>query len=218
MASQPNEDEACPFPLLRRWLQDAEGVVAKNPNAMSLATVGRDGRPAVRLVLLKDVAAEQGYVVFYTNYRSRKGRDLERYPWAAGALYWAELGRQIRIEGRVVRSPDDESDAYFAKRPFQSQLNAWISEQSEPLADDDDLAVRAAVKSQEWGMDSPTDDAPRNAPRPPFWGGYRLWCDRVEFWAEGAGRFHERVEYARNLDFEDGRFQAGPWRRRRLQP
>lgn len=219
MASLPNEDVlGGPFPLLRRWLHEAADAVPKNPNAMALATVGSDGRPAVRMVLLKDVAAEQGYVVFYTNYRSRKARELERYPWASGALYWAELGRQIRLEGRVTRSPDDESDAYFASRPFHSQLNAWISQQSEPLAEGDDLAARAAAKSRELGVPWPAEDAPRDVPRPPFWGGYRLWCDRVELWSEGAGRFHERVEYVRDLNFAAGRFEPGSWRQRRLQP
>ena len=215
----PNDRGDEPFGLVRRWLDEAATAGGRNPNAMSLATVGEDGRPAVRMVLLKDISEAHGYVVFYTNYRSRKGRELERHPWAAAALYWAHLGRQVRLEGRVVRSPDAESDAYFATRPFRSQLNAWISAQSEPLEDGDDLALRADAKAAEFGGDAPHDpDRPRFVPRPPFWGGYRLWCDRVELWSEGAGRFHERTEYTRELDFAPGRIEAGPWRSRRLQP
>ncbi len=214
----PNPGDG-PFGLVRQWLDDAAAAGGRNPNAMSLATVGADGRPAVRMVLLKGLSEAHGYVVFYTNYRSRKGRELDRHPWAAAALYWAPLGRQIRLEGRVVRSPDSESDAYFATRPFRSQLNAWISEQSEPLADGDDLMRRADAKAAELGGTA-QDDAvpPRAVPRPPFWGGYRLWCDRVELWSEGAGRFHERIEYLRELDVAAARIDAGPWRSRRLQP
>jgi len=206
-----------PFALVRRWLDEASSAGGRNPNAMSLATVGEEGRPSVRMVLLKDISETHGYVVFYTNYRSRKGRELERRPWAAAALYWPSLGRQLRLEGRVVRSPDEESDAYFATRPYLSQLNAWVSAQSEPLADGDDLERRAAAKAAELGGTA-TQAPPAGVPRPPFWGGYRLWCDRVELWIEGAGRFHERTEYTRDLDFAANRIDAGPWRSRRLQP
>lgn len=217
-AHMPVDHDAGPFPLVRQWLEDAAARCGRNPNAMSLATVGDGGRPSVRMVLLKDLSVEQGYVVFYTNYRSRKGRELEGRKRAAAALYWAELGRQIRLEGQVVRSPDAESDAYFATRPFRSQLNAWISEQSEPLADGDDLERRADAKATELGVRPSGGTAPRTVPRPPFWGGYRLWCDRVELWTEGAGRFHERIEYTRDLEHGASGLETGPWRRRRLQP
>ncbi|MFO7287567.1 MAG: pyridoxamine 5'-phosphate oxidase [Gammaproteobacteria bacterium] len=206
-----------PFALVRRWLDEAASAGGRNTNAMALATVGEDGRPAVRMVLLKEISETHGYVVFYTNYRSRKARELERHPWAAAALYWPGLGRQLRLEGRVVRSPEDESDAYFATRPYLSQLNAWVSAQSEPLADGDDLERRAATKAAELGGTA-TEAPTAGVPRPPFWGGYRLWCDRVELWIEGAGRFHERTEYTRDLDLAADRIDAGPWRSRRLQP
>jgi pyridoxamine 5'-phosphate oxidase len=215
----PDGGEIQPFAMVRRWVDEAASGTRRNPNAMSLATVGEDGRPSVRMVLLKGLSTEQGYVVFYTNYRSRKGRELTRHPWAAAALYWEELGRQIRLEGRVSVSPELESDAYFATRPFRSQLNAWISAQSAPLAPADDLPARAVLKAAELGEALDDDNAPRAVPRPPFWGGYRLWCDCVELWTEGAGRFHERVQYRRQLDGrDDGGFDAGPWRAQRLQP
>ena len=213
-------EPAEPFGLVRRWLDEASAGSRRNPHAMALATVGDDGRPAVRMVLLKSVSEEDGYVVFYTNYRSRKARELDRCPWAAAVLYWEELGRQIRFEGRVVKSPADESDAYFATRPFRSQLNAWISAQSEPLGDPAELERRAIAKARELGGDYSTDTPPpRGVPRPPHWGGYRLWCDRVELWTEGRGRFHTRLLYSRDLtSHAEGRFHGGPWHIEMLQP
>jgi pyridoxamine 5'-phosphate oxidase len=173
---------------------------------MALATVAH-ARPAVRMVLLKEISLEQGYVVFYTHYRSRKAREIAATGRAAGVLYWEELGRQLRLEGVVVTSPADESDAYFATRPLGSRLNAWASAQSEPLAERSELEERAARHARELGDDPP---------RPPQWGGYRLWLDAVELWAEGTDRFHERLAYTRTLSGPDR--GATPWRWRRLQP
>lgn len=210
-----------PLPLVARWLAEitASGR-RRNPNAMALATADRDGQPAVRIVLLKELAAP-GYAVFYTNYRSRKADELAASGRAAAVLYWEELGRQVRFEGRVVESPPQESDAYFASRPWRSQLNAWVSEQSRPLAALADLQRRAAAKARELGAPAGggTAAAATKLPRPAFWGGYRLWFDAVELWAEGADRFHERLLYTRELAAGDAfTFQPGPWRRQRLQP
>ena len=222
IATNPSTETDQPLGIVRQWLHEAAERGRRNPNATALATVGPDGRPSVRMVLLKEVSAADGYVVFYTNYRSRKARDLEHCEWAAAALYWEELGRQIRLEGRVVRSPDAESDAYFASRPFRSQLNAWVSAQSEPLADLEDLERLASDKARGYppgSAEAAARDAPRAVPRPPFWGGYRLWCDGVELWTEGVGRFHTRIRYTRTLTPVDaGGFHAEPWRSRRLQP
>ena len=200
-----------PLPTVAAWLTEmtASGR-RRNPNAIALATTDAAGRPAVRMVLLKELAAA-GYLVFYTNYGSRKAADLAQTGRAAAVLYWEELGRQVRFEGRVLRSPAAESDAYFASRPARSQLNAWASRQSEPLADVAELDRRAADKSRELGG--------RTIPRPEYWGGYRLWFDVLELWAEGADRFHERLRYTRDLaPAGEHDFRAGPWKSQRLQP
>lgn len=198
-----------PLPTAMRWLAEAAALGRANTNAIALATVDGGGRPAVRMVLLKDLAA-QGYAVFYTNYGSRKARELDAARRAAAALYWHELGRQVRFEGSIVRSPAAESDAYFASRPRGSQLNAWASEQSRPLLDEGVLDRRADERAAQFG---------ERVPRPEHWGGYRLWLDAVELWVEGSHRFHERVRYERHLSPDGAHaFRGGPWSRQRLQP
>ncbi len=204
----PPED---PVRAAADWLQEAENRVPRNANAMALASVDAHGRPSVRMVLLKELAPD-GYAVFYTNYASRKGGELLATGRAAAVLYWHELGRQVRFEGPVVRSPDAESDAYFATRPFLSQVNAWSSEQSRPLADLSELEQRAAKLVAEKRGDG-------SLPRPDFWGGFRLWLEAVELWVEGRDRFHARVRYERTLAAKDScSFETGRWTWRRLQP
>jgi pyridoxamine 5'-phosphate oxidase len=221
---------------VERWLAEAvESGLWRNPNAMALATVGPDARPSVRMVLLKGIEAVEGYLVFYTHYDSRKGRELEHNDWAAATIYWERYGRQVRVEGRVLRSPPEESDAYFASRPLASRLNAWASRQSQPLGDMLELQRRAEEKARELGLPetaaefSPPPSEPEHAeraradrearvPRPPTWGGYRLWCAAVELWVEGPGRFHERLRYERELAPAAAGYRGGTWRSRRLQP
>src|SRR5688572_10305044 len=176
-----------PVRVAAQWLGEAEALGRRNANAIALASADAAGRPSVRMVLLKELAP-LGYAVFYTNYGSRKGDELLTTGRAAAVLYWHELGRQVRFEGRVVRSPDAESDAYFASRPTLSQVNAWSSEQSRPLADPAALEERAAKVA----AGTPPD---RPLPRPDFWGGFRLWLEAMELWVEGQNRFHERVRY-----------------------
>jgi pyridoxamine 5'-phosphate oxidase len=215
--SLPTPVPADPLPTIIEWLAAAAATGRRNPHAMALATADTSGRPSVRMVLLKALAAD-GYAVFYTNYGSRKAREIERSGRAAAVMYWEDLGRQVRFEGLIVRSPDAESDAYFAARPWRSQLNALSSEQSRALSDPETLDARAARIAAEHGV---TDDEGPSRPfqRPRGWGGYRLWLDTVELWTEGADRFHERLQYAREITHADrGVPQTGPWSWQRLQP
>jgi pyridoxamine 5'-phosphate oxidase len=200
-----------PVRAAAQWLGEAEALGRRNPNALALASVDGSGRPSVRMVLLKELAP-LGYAVFYTNYGSRKAQELLTTGQAAAVLYWHELGRQVRLEGPVVRSPEAESDAYFATRPLASQVNAWSSEQSRPLIDPASLEERAVKIAG-------TKPAGRGLPRPDFWGGFRLWLTAVELWVEGRDRFHERVRYERQLDALDAHtFKTGRWTWQRLQP
>jgi pyridoxamine 5'-phosphate oxidase len=217
LPSPPPDD---PVPVAARWLAEVTALGRRNPNAMALATTDAAGRPSVRMVLLKELAPS-GYAVFYTNYGSRKAAELAATGRAAAVLHWDELGRQVRFEGAVVRSPARESDAYFTSRPWRSQINAWSSEQSRPLADPAELDRRATNKAAELGVYVPGDSpaAGRRLPRPEFWGGFRLWFDAVELWAEGADRFHERLRYRRELGTGDQHtFHPGRWSWQRLQP
>jgi pyridoxamine 5'-phosphate oxidase len=189
----PNPPPDDPLPVAIGWLAEAATRGHRNPNAMALATVSAAGRPSARMVLLKELAPA-GYAVFYTNYDSRKAGELDATARAAAVLHWNEPGRQVRFEGTIVRSPAAESDEYFASRAWRSQLNAWSSQQSRPLQDLGELGRRAAAKAREYGGSADASGAEgRPLPRPPFWGGYRLWFDAVELWAEGADRFHERL-------------------------
>ena len=204
----PPED---PVRAAAQWLGEAEALGRRNANAMALASVDASGRPSARMVLLKELAP-LGYAVFYTNYGSRKASELLSTHRAAGVLYWHELGRQVRFEGPVVRSPDAESDAYFASRSRASQINAWSSEQSRPLPEPAALEERAARLA---GTKPPNEALSR----PDFWGGFRLWLESLELWVEGRDRFHERVRYERRLDARDAyTFETGRWNWQRLQP
>jgi len=218
MSTLPSPAPEDPVPVVSGWLAEivASGRL-KNPNAMALATSNRAGAPSVRMVLLKEIAPA-GYAVFYSNYQSRKGGELAENPRAAAVLYWEPLGRQVRFEGPIVRSPPDESDAYFATRPAMSQLNAWSSAQSRPLARPEDLERAAESAASRFGIER-DGAAARQVPRPPHWGGYRLWFETVELWAEGAHRFHERLRYRRHLERADAHaYRADAWSAERLQP
>lgn len=223
MTPLPVPPPADPLPIVHAWLEAAtrEGV-QPHPNAMTLATSTAAGRPSARMVLIKHLSLAQGFTIFYTHYGSRKALELEENPWAAGVVHWDHLGRQIRFEGPVVRSPEHESDAYFATRSWRSQLNAWSSEQSQPLAHPEDLMRRAAERATELGLPRLDSDAAGegfSVQRPPFWGGYRLWFSAVELWVSGSDRFHDRVRYERPLEpVDDSSFEPGPWSGRRLQP
>ncbi|OHX12138.1 pyridoxamine 5'-phosphate oxidase [Chromobacterium sphagni] len=181
------------------WLNEALTAQVPEPTAMNVASVGADGRPASRIVLLKGV--EDGQLLFYTNYLSRKGQQLDHNPHVALTFFWPELERQVRVEGKVARVAPEVSDAYFASRPYTSRLGAWASEQSSEISSKAVLVTRAAM----FGARHPI-----NVPRPPHWGGYAVAPDRVEFWQGRPSRLHDRVVYILQLD--------GGWQRSRLAP
>ena len=210
--------------LVERWLAEAaEQRVRPNPHAMTLATVSTAGRPSARIVLVKGLDTKRGYVEFHTNYASRKAAEIGDGGWVAGVLHWDTLGRQIRLEGPALKSPDADSDAYFATRPWRSQINAWASRQSAPLDDPTELEASARAVAARFSAPDPfgaTEPAQGLAvPRPSFWGGYRFWLAVVEFWASGRDRFHERLKFERERARVDtGQYSGGGWRCQRLQP
>jgi pyridoxamine 5'-phosphate oxidase len=171
-----------PFEIFNSWLDEASRRELNNPNAMTLATVGKDGRPSARMVLLKGV--EAGGFVFYTNLQSLKCRQLDENPYAALLFHWKTLDRQVRIEGPVEQVSDEEADAYFASRPRSSQLGAWASRQSQSLNSWAELEKRLAIYTAKFHVGS--------VPRPEFWSGIRLRAERFEFWQQGRFRLHKR--------------------------
>jgi pyridoxamine 5'-phosphate oxidase len=189
---------ADPLVQFERWFGEALAAQLPLPNAMTLATVSAAGGPAARVVLLK--AVERGAFVFYTNYESRKGRELAARPEGCLVFMWSELERQVRIEGRVEKTSPAESDAYFATRPLGARLSAWASAQSEPVGD------RGALERSLAEMRKRHGEAP---PRPPNWGGYRLVPAALEFWQGRADRLHDRLLYRR---------AGGGWAIERLAP
>jgi pyridoxamine 5'-phosphate oxidase len=196
------EAEADPDPIeqFRKWFDEALAADLHEPNAMTLATATPDGRPSARVVLLKGYD-ERGFV-FYTSYEGRKSRELEENPRCALVFYWSELERQIRIEGRAGRVSEEESDAYYGSRPRGSRLSAWVSAQSRPVED------RGALEKRLWELEAEYEG--REIPRPPFWGGYRVEPEAIEFWQGRENRMHDRLLYRRLSD--------GGWRMQRLQP
>jgi len=195
-----DESASHPDPLrqFEQWLNEAIDARLPEPNAMTLATVGPDGRPSTRIVLIK--GCDERGIAWYTNYDSRKGRELAAHPHAALQFHWVELERVVRIEGTVSRVSDQESDAYYASRPLDSRLGAWASPQSQVIGSRAMLVAGAAKAAALHAL---------NPPRPPHWGGYRLVPDRWEFWQGRKSRLHDRLRY-RQAD--------GAWVRERLAP
>jgi pyridoxamine 5'-phosphate oxidase len=190
-----------PFEQFAEWFREVEAAVPVDPNSMVLSTVGPDRRPSSRVVLLKGF--DRDGFVFYGNLESRKFRELRANPWAALNFHWKPLEKQVRIEGRVTQVSDQEADAYFATRPRGSQIGAWASRQSEPLASR--AVLEAAVREVE------ARHAGREVPRPPFWSGFRLDPDRIEFWKSGDSRLHDRELFRRAS-------RDTPWTVERLYP
>ena len=190
---------ADPLLQFRRWLEQALGAQLPEPNAMTLATVGADGRPSTRVVLIK--GCDPRGLVWYTNYQSRKGRELATNPYAALQFHWVELERVVRIEGRVETTSAEESDQYYATRPLDSRLGAWASPQSQVIASRAVLVAATAKAAAVHAL---------QPPRPPHWGGYRLVPTRWEFWQGRRSRLHDRLCY--RLD------ENQAWLRERLAP
>ncbi len=219
----PEELPEHPFELFRGWWEEAHRKkVQPNPHTFALATIDPDGRPAARMVLCKgmDLHPDRGFIVFYTNRQSRKGLALEANPRVAGVFHWDDLERQVRFEGLAVHSPDHESDAYFASRPIESRIGAWASDQSRPIASRAELMLKVFETVQRLGV--AVDDEAGRVPRPPHWGGFRIWIDAMELWVNGAGRVHDRARWERTLKPAPpgggGGFEGGAWRATRLQP
>ena len=180
------------------WFEEALAAKVAEPNAMTLATVGANGRPSTRIVLVKDMD-ERG-LVWFTNYESRKGRELAQHPFAALQFHWVTMERVVRIEGRVEKIAEADSDAYYASRPLDSRLGAWASPQSQVISSRAVLVANAAKAAAQHGL---------HPSRPPHWGGYRLVPDGWEFWAGRPSRLHDRLRY---------RLVDGQWIRERLAP
>ncbi len=200
-SSQSLNEEDCtaqPLEQFQRWLSEAIQAKVNEPTAMNLATVGDNGRPQARIVLLKEVAAEG--LVFFSNYQSRKGRAMAHNPYAAVTFFWPELERQVRIEGIVQQLNNTDSDAYFKTRPYTSRIGAWASQQSEVISSKLELMTRATKFAAKYLL---------AVPRPPHWGGYVLIPDQFEFWQGRPSRLHDRIQYI---------WQNDNWIRQRLAP
>lgn len=201
MPLDPDDLDLDPLVELAAWVAEAENAGHRLPTAFALATADGDGRPSVRLVLLRGVEADG--LRFYTNRDSAKGRDLAANPYAAAVFWWERTNRQVRVSGPVEAIPDAESDAYWTSRPAGHRIAAWASAQSEPISDRAALEAQVDATTARFGGDEAI-------PRPPFWGGYRLIPEVVELWESREDRLHDRIEYRRRPD--------GGWERRRLQP
>ena len=190
---------AAPGQQFSKWLEEAIAAQLPEPNAMTLATVGSDLRPSTRVVLIKGL--DQRGIVWFTNYESRKGKEIAGNPHAALQFHWVELERVVRIEGQVEKISDEESDAYFHSRPLDSRIGAWASPQSEVISGRGELVANAAKFGAKFLL---------QPPRPPHWGGYRLLADRWEFWQGRRSRLHDRLRYTQQA--------GGDWLRERLAP
>lgn len=208
----PDELPGNPLPLLEEWMKYARDHAQQpNPDAMTLATVANDGQPNARIVLCKQFNVNNGYVTFFTNYLSGKGEELTAHPHAAAVMHWDRLHRQVRLRGQVVKSTAAESDAYFNIRAHSSQLGAWASQQSKPLASRAQLMTQVNEVTQRFVNAA--------VPRPPHWGGYRLWITHLELWIEGPGRVHDRACWVRSIiPTDDFNFAGDAWHATRLNP
>lgn len=221
-------DELPPDPMhwADAWIKEAHAArLGRNPNSMTLVTITAEGHPSARIVLCKDFVPNPGYLVFHTNYESAKAIQAEANPNVAAVFHWDGPGRQIRIEGIAIRSPAEESDAYFATRDWGARLGAWGSDQSAPLENRDALVKQIRTRAKELGVSLGDDlltlasDEVPDIPRPPHWGGIRIWANAIELWKDGADRIHDRARWQRDLvRSSEHEFSVSPWVGTRLQP
>jgi pyridoxamine 5'-phosphate oxidase len=196
-----------PLPLLKAWLDEATREI-RNATAMTLATVDTDGRPSARMIICRGFDPVAGWLAFYTDRESDKGRALARQPRASCVFHWDAFERQVRVDGPVTLAPDADSDAYWNGRPPDARIAAAASAQSRPLGSRAVLLARIAELAR--GGEA--------VPRPPRWGGYRVWAERVELWVGQPGRAHDRARWTRSLTRMDDGFKGGAWSATRLQP
>ena len=222
----PDELPTDPMHWADAWIKEATtSEVQRNPTSMTLVTVDAASCPSARVVLCKEFVPDPGYLVFHTNYNSKKVKELDQCSNVAAVFHWDALGRQIRIEGQAVRSSAAESDAYFKTREWSSQLGAWGSDQSEELESREALMQQLRERAAGLGL-SVTDDLQSlkdsEQPminRPPHWGGVRVWASAIELWIEGRDRIHDRGAWRRELSrASEYEFNVTPWIGRRLQP
>ena len=210
-----------PLLLLQSWFNEAmELDLQPNPDTMAIATSNSQGLPNVRMVLCKEINTEEGYVVFYTNYDSVKSMEIKENPKCSALFHWDKLGYQIRIRGEILQSTDKENDAYFASRHLGSQVGAWASNQSNPVEDRQALDDQFRKILDRFNLTS--ESITRNEqkiPRPPHWGGYRLWIEEIEFWLNQKDRLHDRLHFRRALTISnEGIETEKKWAVKRLQP
>ncbi len=203
-----------PLPLLERWISEAhEQRVQRNPGALTLATIDAAGVLSARVVLCRGYDAERGFVVFFTNSRSRKGRSLQENNRAAAVFHWDSLQRQVRIEGFVGPSPQPEFDSYFSSRARPVQIAAWASNQSQPVASREAFLEQLKAAERRFA-----EAGSEEILHPPDWAGYRLFFERIEFWVGAEGRAHDRALFCRQLIARGDAFDTGEWTVTRLQP
>ncbi len=220
----PETLPADPFGIFEEWFDQAvDGQIQRNPDSMYLSTIDGDGCPGTRTVLCKMIESDPGYIVFFTNYQSAKGRAIEANPEVSVLFHWDSMERQVRIQGPAVRSPEAESDAYFATRRWESRVGAWASKQSEPLESHDQLMLQVFETVEKLGLDTGAlmesgSDAKVDIPRPGYWGGFRVYARSVELWCANETRLHDRARWTRELSPAKTGFRPGPWSCTRLQP
>ena len=204
----PDPLPASPLPLLELWIDEASRAIT-SATAMALATVDPDGRPSARMVICRGFDVGAGWLVFYSDRGSRKGRALDAHPRAALVFHWPAFERQIRIEGPVTPVPDAEVDAYWHSRPADARVAAIASDQSRPIASRAAMLAKVEETAKRLGAETP---------RPERWVGYRVWAETIELWVGQPARVHDRAVWTRALSPADGGFTPGPWRVTRLQP